>query len=51
PEYTRELRRDKHSHQGKDQYSLIQLSREAKDELEDWINNIEEWNGYPINAT
>lgn len=39
-EYTRELRCDKHLHQGKDQYSLIQLSREGKDELEDWINNI-----------
>ncbi|CAG8847366.1 33966_t:CDS:1 [Gigaspora margarita] len=51
PECTRELRRDKHSHQGEDQYSLIKLSREAKDEPEDWINNIEEWNGYPINAT
>ncbi|CAG8797606.1 34478_t:CDS:1 [Gigaspora margarita] len=50
-EYTRELRCDKHLHQGKDQYSLIQLSREGKDELEDWINNIKKWNRYPINAT
>ncbi|CAG8488221.1 15826_t:CDS:1 [Dentiscutata erythropus] len=47
-EFTRELRRDKNSHLRRGQYSRIQLSQEGREELEDWMTNIWEWNGYPI---
>ncbi|CAG8615841.1 23208_t:CDS:2, partial [Racocetra persica] len=50
-EYTKELRRDKNSHQGRNPHSNIQLSREGRQELKYWIDNIEELNGYPINST
>ncbi|KAF0474156.1 Transposon Ty3-G Gag-Pol polyprotein [Gigaspora margarita] len=51
PECTRELRRDERSHQRRNQNSRIQLSQRARQELEDWIDNIEEWNGYFIITT
>ncbi|CAG8622629.1 28676_t:CDS:1 [Gigaspora margarita] len=51
PECTRELRRDERLHQRRNQNSRIQLSQRARQELEDWIDNIEDWNGYFIITT